>query len=935
MQRSSLGLRSSFFLVLSVVVSLVIGGAAARAEAQTFTDVGALGLPAMYSSSVAWGDYDNDGDLDAVLLGLAPGIGYITRVYRNDAGVFTDSGAVLLGCYMGSVAWGDYDNDGDLDILLTGACWASGWSYVAKVYRNDGGTFTDIGAALTGVRQSAAAWGDYDNDGDLDILLAGHTGSAAVAKVYRNDAGAFTDISAGLTGFYSCAVAWGDYDNDGDLDILMTGNGAKLYRNDGGGFTEVGTPLRGAFATSVAWGDYDNDGDLDILATGDTGSGLLANVYRNDAGSFTDIGAGMTGVSYGSAAWGDYDNDGDLDVLLTGNDWYGGVRVGKVYRNDAGAFTDIGAGLAGVQQSSVAWGDYDNDGDLDILLTGTISDYSGAVARVYRNDSLTTNTVPAAPTGLAAATPGGNRVELRWTAASDAQTPSAGLTYNLRIGSSPGASDILSPMAAASGARRIPALGNAQHGTSAVLTPAASPGTYYWSVQAVDTAFGGSAFASEGSFAYCGYSLSPRSQDVAIAATSGSIAVTAGSWCAWTAVSSDPSWLMVTSGSPGLGDGSVGYSVAANTGAARSATITVGEQIFTVNQAAARLLTVAKAGAGSGSVSSSPAGISCGGDCSEYYDHGATVTLTASADAGSLFSGWSGDCTGTANPLVITMDVDKSCTASFDPTTVVIATRSKTVSGGFNINGSVAYAITLSNTGNSTQPDNSGPELVDVLPSSLTLVSAETTSGAAVADVPGNAVTWNGSIASGGSVTITINATVKPTVALGETISNQATIGYDADVDGTNESTVLSDDPAVAGPSDPTSFVVVSPSMALYTLTPCRVVDTRGAEGTYGGPALAAGAERVFPLFSRCGIPATARAVSVNLTATQATSAGNLRLYPAGTPRPAVSAINYAAGQTRANNAVAGLNGLGELTIYCAPAPGSVHFIIDVNGYFE
>ncbi len=84
------------------------------------------------------------------------------------------------------------------------------------------------------------AWGDYDNDGDLDILLAGSTGSdSAISRIYRNDGGTFTDIEAGLPGVFSGSVAWGDYDNDGDLDLLLTTSGigigtSGLYRNDGG-----------------------------------------------------------------------------------------------------------------------------------------------------------------------------------------------------------------------------------------------------------------------------------------------------------------------------------------------------------------------------------------------------------------------------------------------------------------------------------------------------------------------------------------------------------------------------------------------------------------------------------------------------------------------------------------------------------------------------
>jgi hypothetical protein len=355
-----------------------------------FVDIGA-GLPGVAYSSVAWGDYDNDGDLDILLTGDDGSYPPVSKVYRNDGGaVFTNTGAGLAGVTDSSVAWGDYDNDGDLDILLTGH---TGTGYVSKVYRNDGGgVFSDAGAALTGVSDSAVAWGDYDNDGDLDILLTGGADGSPLSIVYRNDTpSGFTDIGAGLTGVMKGSVAWGDYDNDGDLDILLTGaHHSKVYRNDGGGtFTNIGAGLTGVKDSSVAWGDYDNDGDLDILLTGqwlpDIDYVRVSKVYRNDTPSgFTDIGAALTGAAYGSVAWGDYDNDGDLDILLTGD--AGATDVSKVYRNDGpSAFTDIGAGLTGVTYSSVAWGDYDNDGDLDILLTG----YGGSslVSRVYRNNS--------------------------------------------------------------------------------------------------------------------------------------------------------------------------------------------------------------------------------------------------------------------------------------------------------------------------------------------------------------------------------------------------------------------------------------------------------------------------------------------------------------------------------------------------------------------
>jgi len=122
---------------------------------------------------------------------------------------------------------------------------------------------------------------------------------------------------------------------------------------------------------------------------------------------------------------------------------------------------------------------------------------------------------------------------------------------------------------------------------------------------------------------------------------------------------------------------------------------------------------------------------------------------------------------------------------------------------------------------------------------------------------------------------------------------------------------------------------------SFHTVTPCRVVDTRSAAGPYGGPALAANGTRDFRLPGRCGVPASARAVSVNVTATQAAAAGDLRIYPAGATLPPTSVINFRTGQTRANNAVVSLSATGDVSVLFEAAAGGVHFILDVNGYFE
>jgi predicted outer membrane repeat protein len=119
------------------------------------------------------------------------------------------------------------------------------------------------------------------------------------------------------------------------------------------------------------------------------------------------------------------------------------------------------------------------------------------------------------------------------------------------------------------------------------------------------------------------------------------------------------------------------------------------------------------------------------------------------------------------------------------------------------------------------------------------------------------------------------------------------------------------------------------------SLAPCRILDTRNAVGPLGGPALAAGSSRTFAVWNVCGIPTTARALSINVTATRASAAGHLRLHPANQLVPGTSALNFNAGLTRANNAILALGSAGDFTIYCGMASGSTHVIVDVTGYFE
>lgn len=465
------------------------------------------GLPISGLGSLDWGDYDNDGDLDLLLTGHISDTLAISRVYENRDGILVDSQAGLIGVFRSSTAWGDYNNDACLDIITTGE--ENTGVLSTRLYRGDcNGSFTHVPVGLPGVHSGAVTWGDYNNDGRLDILLVGRdSADNGLSRIYRNNGQeSFTDIDAGLPGMWYADAAWGDYDNDGYLDVLLTGSTLTLlYHNNGDEtFSNINAGLQRLRYSSAAWGDYNNDGYLDALLTGYDyySSSFYAKVYRNDGGNvFTDIGAALESVWHSRAKWGDYDNDGDLDILLIGLS-SSGESISAIYRNDgADTFVDIDAQLCGAHVGDIAWGDYDNDGDLDFILAGRHNTDEPPVTILYRNNITNTNTVPVAPEDLDSVFDSATTVTLNWHAGGDSQTPAAGLTYNVRVGTTPGGSEVIAPMSLPqSGTRTVPALGNAGHRLFIRLQNVTPGAMYYWSVQAVDTAFAGSNFAAESQF---------------------------------------------------------------------------------------------------------------------------------------------------------------------------------------------------------------------------------------------------------------------------------------------------------------------------------------------------------------------------------------------------------------------------------------------------
>lgn len=519
-------------LLLLVICWLLPAQVQAQPVTQPFTfGISQHDLPAIQHGSAEWGDFDADGDLDLLLAGSTGGAAS-TELFVNQGledGVFRFealSGTFEQVLYSSS-SFADVDGDGDLDVLVSGSSSAT-WPYVAstRLYRlSTDGTIAHIeNHGLPDLHSSASAWADLDADGDLDVVMTGVTSNDVLTTVvgYNNGDGTFETHTDLLPGIGYGDVALGDVDADLDIDVVLSGasdNGftTRVMRNDGGSFSDTGTPFPPVAFSSVDLGDYDGDGDLDLVVSGGSVSELifagLLQIWENIGGSFARSSYELPGVLAGEVTWGDYDHDGDLDLLVLGAEAAIGRRSAYMYRNIGEDGFEAATLLVGAVFSDAAFGDFDADGDLDLITTGS-SSLGPSFTNIYENKRQVIPDLPDAPAALVASVED-RQALLTWQAPTTAAGSLVQTTFNIRVGTRPGASDVVSAMAdPATGRRWISGPGNASV-ADAFLVDRLADGTYFWSVQTVNNAFLASEFASEGSFTVKG-SLSVDTEDGAV-----------------------------------------------------------------------------------------------------------------------------------------------------------------------------------------------------------------------------------------------------------------------------------------------------------------------------------------------------------------------------------------------------------------------------------
>ena len=433
-------------------------------------------FPGVYFSTGGWADFNEDGFLDFGLTGVTFSGGSITTLFENSDGLLSqDLSQDIEAVFGGHLSWVDYTNDGHLDLSLSGFQIVNFFPYrVTKFYTYENGIYMpDIDseiytdANMDGVPDywvnggtNGHHWGDYDNDGDLDFVQGGFDNyNVRHLDIFYNDNGTLKldTNQTNITPIYPAMVQWVDLNRDGYLDLVSIGAdetqtlGMRVFLNNSNFILSEditwNSEIYGVTAGAIAFADHNDDGYEDFALTGLNNSGdLVSYIATNTINTFiVSDEQTLTGVYYGRPTWGDYDSDGDLDLLVSGLSSTadgGSIPFTGLYSQDNGVFTiDGDIDIDSVGFSFSQFGDYDADGDLDLFLAGFKANQD-VVAQVYDNlESLeNSNKAPNAPYGLDDSEIINNKVALKWNAPVDPEnpkggsTPELGLRYQIQIG---------------------------------------------------------------------------------------------------------------------------------------------------------------------------------------------------------------------------------------------------------------------------------------------------------------------------------------------------------------------------------------------------------------------------------------------------------------------------------------------------------------------
>lgn len=484
-----------------------VQGAIMVSPAQTLQDMNIGVLKPLKYSHIQPIDINNDGKTDIFHYGY-DGTTYYSVFYVNVGNFSFTLNATNLPAYTHmQTDWADFDNDGLVDVTITG--YTAG-QRKCEIYKNLGNfVFSLMPYSLESLAFGNVRWADFNLDGRIDLLINGTNAQGIpITRIYKNTANNFVLVNYLLEGISAGSTQCFDFNNDGLTDIFYTGinkygqKASYLYRNNGNfNFSSVSVIFEKITDGDVAVADVDGNGSLDVFITGSNANNQrISKLYWNNNGIFSEATSSFDGLSSSSVHLADIDNNGKIDILLTGQNNNNLSPVLLFYNQGNGSFVRNDSLPIGMVFADAAITDFNNDSKTDIFLSGL--GYAGNLAKLYRNNWPANNAKPTMPSGISANTHY-NSATLGWTSGNDDLTDSLALLYNVFVGKVPEKTDIWNPMSILDSGKLKIFKPNLLLRKNTLRFDDLSEGIYNWSVQTIDNNGNASVFYPTQQFVIC------------------------------------------------------------------------------------------------------------------------------------------------------------------------------------------------------------------------------------------------------------------------------------------------------------------------------------------------------------------------------------------------------------------------------------------------